>query len=236
MNKPFRSNTIDMLRGLAVFMMVLFHFCFDLTHFGYIEIDFHYDPFWLNFRTLIVSLFVTIAGISLSLARYNQTPASKAIKRLWILLACSLMITLVSYFLFPGKTIVFGILHFITVASIIGIFFSYYPLLSLLAGIILLVLGNTVSLTLFDQPWLHWIGLMTIRPMTEDYVPLLPWLGAMLCGISIGYFLLRNDIGTKVLQSGDLIPGSKVLSFAGKHSLMIYMLHQPVLFGALSLL
>ncbi|NOY67573.1 MAG: DUF1624 domain-containing protein, partial [Gammaproteobacteria bacterium] len=118
MNKISRFTIIDSLRGIAVVMMVIFHFSYDLTYFRFADFDFYNDPFWLNFRSLIVSSFLLIVGISLTLVKLHASSKNKIIKRLVILALLSLLITIVSYFMFPGRTIFFGIIHFITVASL----------------------------------------------------------------------------------------------------------------------
>jgi len=233
MTSQSRSDLIDSLRGIAVALMVIYHFSYDLTYFRIVIFDFHHHLFWLSFRSFIVSLFLGIVGVSLYLAHHKGIRWKAARQRIFILLACSLLISLVSYFLFPGRTIVFGILHFITVASLIALMFVRYPLVSLLVGVTLIIIGNKVSHETFNQLWIHWLGLTTHRPKTEDYVPILPWLGVVLCGLTVGHLLLKTSIGQRILASQNVVSRSRLLTWAGRHSLWIYMLHQPVLFALL---
>jgi len=230
MNNNARYAIIDSLRGLAVALMIAFHFCYDLTYFNYYTFDFYDDPFWLNFRSLIVSLFLLIVGVSLILVKKHSNSKNKIIRRLIVLSSCSLLITAVSYFLFPGRTIIFGIIHFITVASLLSLPFLRWPILCGVLGVSVIYIGTNISHVFFDQVAYHWIGLMTHRPTTEDYVPLLPWLGVVLCGISIGSFLNNTSSGKNILNSNINIPGISALTWLGKHSLAVYMLHQAVLF------
>ena len=235
MNTSSRFSIIDSLRGLAVTMMIVFHFCYDLTYFEFTKFDFYHDPFWLNFRSIIVSLFLVVVGISLTLVNTHALAKNRVIRRLVILFLCSLLITVVSYFLFPGRTIVFGIIHFITIASIFSLAFVQWPLLSGLLGVSLIYIGNNVSNVFFNQSALHWLGMMTYRPNTEDYVPLLPWLGVVLCGISIGWLLTNTTIGKNILSLEINIIGIEIFRWLGRNSLLVYMLHQVILFALFSL-
>ncbi len=104
----------------------------------------------------------------------------------------------------------------------------------ILAGKVDLILaGNLFSHPLFDYPSLHWIGLMTFRPATEDYVPLLPWMGVVLLGISAGHLLEKTTAGKQLLCWYLPFGFARILALAGRHSLLVYMLHQPVLLALL---
>jgi len=233
MQNNLRSSFVDSLRGVAVALMVIYHFCYDLTYFRIVYFDFYQNYFWLAFRSFIVSLFLIIVGVSLYLAHAKTLRWHQALKRLLILLSCSLLISLVSYFIFPDRIIYFGIIHFITVASLIALFFVRYPFYSLIIGIILIIAGNAVSHPFFNQPLIHWLGMMTFKPRTEDYVPLLPWLGVVLCGISIGHLLKNTRPGQSLLALKSPLTEISLLNWAGRRSLWIYMLHQPLLFALL---
>jgi uncharacterized membrane protein len=92
--------------------------------------------------------------------------------------------------------------------------------------------GITLSNPAFDGFALGWIGFMTSKPYTEDYVPLFPWAGVLFCGIAVGHALVRNRFA--ILSS--LATPPRWLAWLGRHTLAIYMLHQPILFGALWLI
>jgi len=228
-----RYQLIDILRGVAIVLMVFYHFCYDLSHFQLAGFDFYRDSFWLNLRTLIVSLFLGLVGVSLVLAAEHGINTRRYIKRLGLLLLFALAISTNSYFMFPGRTVFFGILHFIAFASVAGLVFIRWPTVSLVAGIGIIGLDRVYQHPLFDQAWFHWIGLMTHKPVTEDYVPVIPWFGVVLIGIFIGHQLLGAP-ALRVIQSWQSnMPLARGLALAGRHSLLIYMLHQPIMFGAL---
>lgn len=228
-----RYQLIDILRGVAIVLMVVYHFCYDLTYFQLAQFDFYRDPFWLNLRTLIVSLFLGLVGVSLVLAAEHGINQRRYFRRLGLLLLFALAITINSYFMFPGRTIVFGILHFIAFASVVGLLFVRWPVGSLVLGIGIIVLDQIFQHRFFDQAWLHWLGLMTHKPATEDYVPVIPWFGVVLIGIFLGYWLQRRPALKFVRTFHAEWPLARGLALAGRHSLLIYILHQPILFGSL---
>ena len=132
-----RFPVVDQLRGLAIVLMIYFHFSYDLAHFGFTGSDFYHDAYWLNLRTIIVSLFLFVVGISLVLATRKGVHFRPFARRVGILLLFSVIITLNSYFMFPGRTIIIGILHFILLASLLGLLFLRFYYLNLFFGICL---------------------------------------------------------------------------------------------------
>jgi len=230
-----RYQVIDLLRGLAIVLMIGYHFTFDLDYFALIDIDFNHDPLFLGFRSFIVSMFLLLVGISLHLATRHGLRTSRYLRRLVILIACAALVSLGSYLAFPQSMIFFGILHFIALASIVGLLFVRLYWANLLLGCGLIVLGLTFQQPLFDHPVLQWIGLMTHKPVTEDYVPFVPWFGMVLIGLFLGKHLDGNT-SAGCLRWHSHRPLARVLVFAGRHSLLIYMLHQPLLIGILYLL
>ena len=92
------------------------------------------------------------------------------------------------------------------------------------------LVSNTLHQPLFDTPWLHWVGMMKHKPATEDYVPLFPWLGVVLVGVAVGHWLLARE-AVAVAALGRATPAW--LAWLGRHSLLVYLLHQPLLIGIL---
>lgn len=233
MSANARLQSVDLLRGLAIALMIAFHFSYDLAHFGFARFDFYHDPFWLHARTLILSTFLLTAGVSLTLATRSGVRWRPYLRRLGWIAGCAALISLASHLMFGPRWIFFGVLHFIAAASVIGLPFVRAPRLALAAGLALLVLGNTVAHPLFDRPALQWIGLMTHKPPTEDYVPLLPWFGVVLVGVFLGDRLWARAPSARLARWRSDRPPARLLALAGRHSLLIYMLHQPLLIGTL---
>lgn len=231
-----RLAIVDVMRGVAIALMVFYHFCFDLASFKLVTFDFYRDPFWLNFRTLILSLFLVMAGLSLVLSAQQSINVRRIMQRLLRLVGAALLVSLSTWWMFGDRVVFFGVLHFIALASVLGLLFVRKPILALAFGILFLVVGNSWQFSWFDQTSWRWIGMMTHKPATEDYVPLLPWFGVVLVGIFIGDVLLRDGRLEKLSR---VLPAAStpvnLLALSGRHSLLIYLLHQPLLFAVINL-
>ena len=227
-----RHGRLDALRALAIVWMAAFHFGFDLNYFGLLEPrqDFHRGLLWTTQRVCIVSLFLFSAGLGQALALHAGQSWQRFWRRWAQVAVCALLVSLGSAYMFPRSWIFFGVLHGIAVMLIVCRLAAplgawLWPL-----GALAVALPRLVQLPLLDHAALNWIGLVTRKPITEDYVPLLPWLGVMLWGLAAGQWLLlhRPQVLTGVLPA-PLQP----LALLGRWSLTFYMLHQPLLIGAI---
>jgi len=229
---PRRFARLDALRGAAMIWMAAFHLGFDLHQFGHWRQDFYADPFWTVQRTAIVTLFLLCAGAGQAIAaRRGQPPA--AFWRRWAqIVACALAVSAASYVMFPRSFISFGVLHGIAVMLLLSRLAArldgrwLWPL-----GLLAIALPQLVSHPFFDSRATDWIGLVTRKPVTEDYVPVLPWLGVMLWGQAAGAWALRRRPGW---LHGALPAALAPLAALGRWPLTFYMLHQPLLIGALT--
>ncbi len=181
-----RVGEVDALRGIAIVAMIAYHFSFDLRLFGLARLDFEGDPFWLGARAAIVSTFLGLVGMSLVLARRAGVTAAQRWKRTATIAACALAVSVASWLAFPTSYIWFGILHCIAVASVVAWPFTLRPRLALACGAAVIAAGIFVTHPAFDSRALAWIGFTTHKPVTQDYVPLFPWLGAALVGVAAG--------------------------------------------------
>jgi len=229
---PSRIPALDAMRGAAICAMIVYHFAFDLNWFRVFAADFNHDWGWLLFRALIVTAFLLLVGVSLVVAQRAGISRTRFWKRIALIAGCALLVTVGSYAVFPRSFITFGILHCIAVSSILAWPLVRYPVAATIVGLIVISIGLQVHLATFDAPWLSWIGLMTHKPATEDYVPLLPWFGVVCLGIGVGSWLTARDYTPLRPLSRRAPPW---LCWLGRHSLLIYMVHQPVLLGALRL-
>ena len=222
-----RRPAIDVARGLALVAMAAYHASWDATYFGLAGFDLLGDPLWLAARTAILSSFLLLAGIGLVLATRGGLDRGRFLRRLGRVAAGAAAVSAASHVLFPDSPIFFGVLHHIAVASVIGLAFIPLPAaLTLTAAAAAVLAGTTLSFPPFDDPWLRWIGLTTVAPDSNDFVPLLPWIGGVLAGI--GLARLWPEMGDGMTVTGR---AGRALAWSGRHSLAFYLLHQPLLFG-----
>ncbi len=229
-----RFDRLDALRGLAMVWMALFHFSFDLNHFGLLDPrqDFYRDPLWTTQRTLIVSLFLFTAGVGQALAMAAGQPWRRFWRRWGQIAGCALLVSLGSAWMFPGSWIHFGVLHGIALMLIIVRLTAGWGDWRWPLGAAAIALPWFVAHAFFDTPWTDWVGLVTRKPVTEDWVPLLPWLGVMWWGAAAGRWLLaRRPQWLAGGLAGGLVPALRPLAALGRWPLAFYMLHQPVLIG-----
>ncbi len=218
-----RYLQLDFMRGIAIILMVVFHFCFDLNNFHFININIYNGTFWHLFRFIILTLFLLCVGISLTLANPYGVNFHKALKRFVILIVLASFISLASYLIFPKSWIYFGVLHFIACASLLALIFVRFSWFNLFLGTAIL------GLYFSDVINMHWLynslhEALHLPKYTEDLVSLFPWFGVVLIGMFIG----KKGLYLFALKENKY---THVTAYLGKHSLLIYMLHQPLLFG-----
>jgi uncharacterized membrane protein len=230
-----RLAIIDVLKGVAIIAMIVYHFAWDLSAYQLIAVDVTNDPGWRLFARSIASAFLALVGINLVLALRRGFRPRPYFRRLAIILAAALLVSLGTWWLDPGTFVFFGILHLIFVASILALPFIHAPLFVTLAAAVFFIAGPLfLASPIFDQPFWYWLGLSTSPPPTVDYVPVFPWFGVVLLGIAAGRLILANPavLLWRWPASGRM---SRALAFAGRWSLAIYMIHQPILIGGLML-
>ena len=206
--------------------MVFFHLSFDLNNFHFIHIDIYHAKEWAYLRKIILILFLGSVGISLVLANDKSINIAKVKKRFFLLAGASLLISIASYITFPKTYIYFGVLHFIMLSSLLGLFFIRHEYIALISGLMILILFNLDLINM--HPFYNSIQpILNLPKKTEDLVPLIPWFGVVLIGIFVG----RKKLFLFPLAHNKL---SLSVSFLGKHALIIYLGHQVFLFGIIA--
>lgn len=232
---------IDALRGLAIAAMVFFHLMWDLWFFGLTAQDIA-SPQWQAFARSIGSTFIFVMGVSLALtgARLGERGHSLrrwALRRGAMIFGLGLLISLGTFLVVGDAWVRFGILHFAGVAILLSPPFVRLPAwLAALIGVGALAAGHVLNGSSAPWPWLLPLGIAPQGVRMVDYYPLLPWFGVMLFGIATGKVAYAG--GARRFSLPDLSASAPVraLSLAGRHSLLIYLAHQPVLIGGLLLL
>ena len=230
MTVSVRFDRLDALRAVAILWMAAFHFMFDLNHFGFIRQNFYDDPVWTVQRSCIVSLFLFCAGLGQAVAWHQQQSWQRFWRRWAQVLGCALLVSAGSAVMFPRSFIYFGVLHGIAAMLLITRISAGWGRWLWLAGLVAVLLPQLVQHPVFDSRWTNWTGLVTRKPVTEDYVPILPWLGVMWWGMAAGQWVLAHRPGW---LTGALPQALRPLAVLGRWSLSFYMVHQPVLIGLL---
>ncbi|HZP18799.1 MAG TPA: heparan-alpha-glucosaminide N-acetyltransferase [Bauldia sp.] len=231
-----RLASLDIARGLAVLAMVVYHLSWDLSAYGIVAIDVVNDPGWKTFARSIAGTFLALVGFSLVLAAEKGFRREAYLRRLAIIVVAALLVSAGTYWFMPESFVFFGILHEIALASVLALPFLYAPVVvTALASIAVLVLPGFFTSDAFDSPFLAWTGLAANPPATVDYVPVFPWFGVVLAGIVAGRLYLAYGDGFLARFS----PGGffwNLFAAMGRWSLAIYLIHQPVLIGAIYLI
>lgn len=233
LSKMPRVFLLDSLRVFAIIMMIAYHFCYDLKYFGWTSWQIPGGDGWRHWRYVIVSLFVFTMGVSMGMATAMGLNYGAFYKRVGKIAGCALLITAMSLIMFEQSWIYFGILHFMALASCLVF------VLSRVNWIINFTLGIAILIGFFVG-WLprRWpFDYISILPTyTEDFVPLFPWLGVACLGLAIGQWILRSPaLLTNLSQIRRDDGVGRVITISGKRSLLIYMIHQPILFAILIL-
>jgi len=225
-----RYDRVDALRGAAMVWMAVFHLCFDLNLYGLIEPrqNFYRDPVWTGQRTVIVSLFLLCAGLGQALALQAAQGWPRFWRRWSQVAACALLVSLGSAWMFPKSWISFGVLHGMAVMLILARLLAPLRGGLWLLGALAVALPWLVQHPFFDTRPTNWVGLVTRKPVTEDWVPVLPWLGVMLWGLAAGQWLLQHR---RIVLAGAVPAALQPLALLGRWPLTFYMLHQPLFIG-----
>lgn len=226
---------IDFLRGIAVVMMVIFHTLFFMRYFEMIQIDL-YKGFMFVFHSVIPILFVGLAGISLSIQRDRKKSSIflKSLKRGGFVFFLGMLITLITYMGFERGTVIFGILHMIGASIIMGSVFARFRYLNLVIGLVSIIMGHIFLRNVLNFPWLLVFGFPYYGFYTFDYYPLFPWIGVLFIGMFVGKMIYPG--GKRRFELGKMRSWMTPIKYLGRVSLWVYIIHIPVIFGAIYLM
>lgn len=232
--KRTRIPAIDIARGIAVLGMFGYHLTWDLAHFGFIDDRRPFAPSFRLYSHVVACTFLFLAGVSLVLAKRTPFDWTAWTKHILTICIAAALVTLASYFLFPQGLIGFGILHCIAAALLVATPFLFLPApLALVAAVAIAAAPMLVQSPAFNSPALIWTGLGTIQPSSNDYRPFFPWAAPTLFGVGL-MALARDRIASVLSRWRPAANLGRLLAWGGRHSLLIYLLHQPLFFGALA--
>ena len=233
MSEVLRYWEIDLIRGVAILMMVLFHTVYDLSFFSIFPVNVS-SGFWQYFALATASLFLSVVGISLTLSRARAAStiskyqlALKFVYRGTGIFLVGLLITLCTWLYLGEGFIVFGILHLIGISIIISPLFFRLKKFSFVAGLLCITIGWFFT-TITGPLWLLPLGIHPATFWSVDYEPIFPWFGMVLIGMGLGEYLYPGGVRRFALPS---LPQAaiRLLAFPGRHSLLIYLVHQPII-------
>jgi uncharacterized membrane protein len=219
---------LDFFRGIALLLMIYFHFIFDMNEMFNYSVSYTSG---INYYIGKISaiLFIFISGISCSLSRSN-------IKRGLRVLAIALAITIVTHLYGAEFGIKFGILHFL------GICMLLYPLirplnqfLLITVGTLIIIIGNYAQKIVVPFNFLFPFGITSNSFISSDYYPLLPWSGLFIYGVAFGkkFYSEKKSVLPISPENNFII---RTISAMGRSTLLIYVIHQPITIGILALI
>ena len=228
-----RFPEIDTARGIAILMMIVFHTVFDLNFFMIAPVNVA-TGFWRCFAMATASLFLLVVGISLvvSHARSAAKLSGPALIKKFLfrgagIFALGLLVTLATWLYLHEGFIIFGILHLIGISVMLSQLFFRFGKYNIFLGMFCIAGGFFIG-TVHGPIWLIPLGIQPASFASVDYTPIIPWFGAVLVGMGVGEFLYSGGIrrfAAPHLPERIIRP----LSFLGRYSLVIYLVHQPVI-------
>ena len=224
--KP-RYAAIDAARGVAIAAMVIYHAVWDADFLGLAPPALFTGWGWEWFRFAILGSFLFLVGVGLQLGHGQELRAKAFVRRFLLVAGGAALVTAASMLAFPQHVIVFGVLHNIAVSSVLALAFLRLPwTVTALAAAAAIAAGQLV-VPIFDTPLLGWIGFMETPPASRDFVPLAPWFGVVLAGVAVARL---GAPGKGLARWQPRLVLGRLLVLAGRRSLAIYLLHQPLIF------
>ena len=230
-----RLPVIDAARAAALAAMASYHTFWDLGHLRLTAENYAGTPAGRLAAELIAGTFLVLVGVGLVLMNGRGIRLRPTLLRLARIGAAALAVTLGTWIAFPDAFVFFGILHCIAVASVLGLPFLFLPTaVTALSAAAVIAAPHLLRAPVLDAPALLFLGLGTATPRTNDYVPLFPWFGLVLTGIALGRLGVPRLATSRLGAWQPASAFARGAVFAGRHSLAIYLIHQPVLLSLLT--
>lgn len=229
-----RLPIIDIARGIAIVAMVIYHLSWDLWFYRFISADVGFDPAWVAFARTILFAFMFLVGVGLVLG-HGDGMRWKSFWRRWLLVVGgAALITLGTWLAFPDSFVYFGVLHAIALCSLLALPFLFTPIwLTSVVAALVIGLHFAYADPLFNEKVFSWIGFWVVPPPTNDLVPVFPWLGVVLLGVVTMRLIRGTTVETRLaaIQPKNVL--ARLLGWMGRWSLVIYLVHQPLLLAVI---
>jgi uncharacterized membrane protein len=226
-----RSLLIDLTRVMAIGLMIVYHAAFDVQMYWNWDIDV-FQGGWYILERITASSFLLLVGISFAIS-WKATPISQKYWRRGLqILGYGFIVSIVTYVLDPETYVRFGILHLIGIATVLLPLAARLERWNAILGICCIAAGSMMTKSTLVSPVLLPLGIMPGGFRSVDYFPIFPWIGVIFLGAALGSIHLSRPLPEPSLPRRL----AKVITAVSKKSLIIYMLHQPVLIALLRII
>lgn len=223
-----RIDLLDLLRSLALVGMIAFHLSYDMLMFGLISASYASTDFFYFHARVVAGTFILTAGLGLYLAHASAIRWPSFWRRFSKIAAAAALVTIATKFAMPQAYVYFGILHAIALFSLLGLaVLRLSSLGSVLLAAAFISGSYWLRAPVFDLDLLRFVGLSGLPAYTIDFEPIFPWFGIFLLGISLGQVGQTHGLWVRLSE----IKSPAWATWAGRHSLPIYLIHQPILLG-----
>ena len=220
-----RLHSVDLARGLACLSMPFYHTLYNLYTAGLTKTLWTKNTFWELYQTLGLSTFVFVSGMAFILSTQKGIRWNRLGRRALKLAVVAAIISLATYLAMPDKFVRFGVIHFFAFTILLAPLFKPLKYWAIVPGAAIVIGGIIMTRAgLYPEPWLYITGLMSERPSSIDYIPLVPWFGVFLFGMGCAHWLKMPET---VYQPKRWM---QPIIWLGKHSLPFYIIHQMVIF------
>lgn len=224
-----RIPALDIVRTLALIAMVVFHFVFDLELFGWVQPGTTIAGFWRALAVATAGSFLFLAGVGTWLAHASGIRWRAFWRRFAILVAAAVLVSGGTYVAFPDSFVFFGILHSIALCSLLGLAALRLPIVVIaVLAVAVFFAPDVLKSEAFNAPIWWWTGLQTVVPNTVDYEPIFPWFAPFLAGMAVSKWASRAGLWARFSRL-EISPAVRLWSIPGRYSLIVYLIHQPIL-------
>lgn len=228
---PARIPALDIARSVALLAMALFHFVFDLELFGLVAPGTATSGAWRGLAIATASSFLFLAGAGLWLAHGHGIHWPAFWRRFAKIAGAAVLVSIATYIAFPHAFVFFGILHSIALCSLLGLAALRLPVVAIVAlAVAVFYAPEFLRSPSFNAPYWWWTGLQTVPLRTMDHEPIFPWFAPFLAGLAASKAASHAGLWAR-LATPTPSRAAQLAGLAGRHSLLVYLIHQPVLIG-----